>query len=168
MATTVLEYAPAGSSGTPAGQGTQRRITAFVAIGGGLLALVAMVVGLGSSPAGSRSGETIVTSNAAAAPSFPDVGTSDGTYQPGHSSGWHTHPGLHSVVVLTGTLTIYDAACARHDFGPGETYLGGREPHLATNETESAVQLVVTYVFAMSSPLDHATVVPAPAGCSAA
>jgi hypothetical protein len=40
-------------------------------------------------------------------------------------SGWHVHPGVHSVVVLSGTLTVYDDHCVRTDDRPGEIYLGG-------------------------------------------
>ncbi len=36
----------------------------------------------------------------------PQVVVTDGVYPAGHSSGWHAHPGLHSVVVLAGSLTI--------------------------------------------------------------
>jgi quercetin dioxygenase-like cupin family protein len=95
----------------------------------------------------------------------PDVGTTDGTYEPGHSSGWHIHPGVHSVVVLSGTLTVYDEECGRREYGPGETYLGGDRPHLARNETPDVVHFAVTYVFDHASPIAPGKVVPAPAAC---
>ena len=56
---------------------------------------------------------------------FPTVGTATSSYGPGHTSGWHVHPGVHSVVVLSGTLTVYDENCVRTDYGPGQSYLGG-------------------------------------------
>lgn len=96
---------------------------------------------------------------------FPDVGTAPNVYEPGHTSGWHVHPGVHSAVVLTGTLSIYESDCSRHDYGPGDSYLGGREPHVARNDTAEPVQLVVTYVFQRGPALDHATVLAPPAGC---
>jgi quercetin dioxygenase-like cupin family protein len=98
---------------------------------------------------------------------FPNVGTVENTYEPGHTSGWHRHPGVHSAVVLSGTLAVYDAHCQRLEVGPGQSYLGGREPHVVRNEGTEPVQLIVTYVFANDNPLEHATVVPAPAGCDA-
>ena len=98
-----------------------------------------------------------------AATAFPEVGVADVRYEPGHDSGWHAHPGVHSVVVLSGILTIYDERCERQDYGVGQTYIGGIQPHVARNETPEPVELVVTYVY--TSRLDHGQVVAPPAGC---
>lgn len=95
------------------------------------------------------------------------VSTADLIYEPGHSSGWHVHPGVHSVVVLSGTLTVYDEACEGHDYGPGQAYVGGREPHVALNTGAEAAGLVITYV-ADPSADTAGSVVPAPTGCVAA
>jgi quercetin dioxygenase-like cupin family protein len=100
-------------------------------------------------------------------PTFPDVGISAATYGQGHSSGWHRHPGVHSVVVLSGTLTLYDTQCQRQDVTSGESYLGGAEAHLVRNEAPDPVQVVVTYAFATTSTINHAQVVSAPSGCDA-
>lgn len=78
---------------------------------------------------------------------FPVVGTASDTYLPGHSSGWHVHPGLHSVVVLGGTLTVYDESCAPTTFGAGETYLGGFHPPRARNETVDVLDVAITYIY---------------------
>lgn len=96
-----------------------------------------------------------------------DVATADLVYEPGQSSGWHTHPGVHSVVVVSGTLTVYDEACRPQDYGPGQAYLGGREPHLARNTGPKAVALVVTYV---ADPSAHSAGSPVgtPSGCETA
>ena len=96
-----------------------------------------------------------------------EVATAELVYAPGHSSGWHVHPGVHSVVVLSGTLTVYDEACRRHDYRPGQTYLGGREPHLASNTGAEAVGLAITYVSDPSGHVPGSPVAP-PKGCQAA
>jgi quercetin dioxygenase-like cupin family protein len=96
-----------------------------------------------------------------------EVTTAELVYEPGHSSGWHVHPGLHAVVVLSGTLTVYDEACRPQDYGPGQVYLGGREPHLARNRGTEAVALVVTYVPDVTAQIPGSPVV-APSGCEAA
>lgn len=93
---------------------------------------------------------------------LPNIGTASETYAPGHTSGWHVHPGVHSVVVLSGTLTIYDENCMRTDYGPGDTYLGGNAPHLAHNEGTDDLDVAVTYVYTSTVP---GTPVSAPAGC---
>lgn len=93
-----------------------------------------------------------------------EVTTASLVYEPGHSSGWHVHPGVHSVVVLTGTLTVLDDDCRRQEYGPGETYVGGREPHLARNDGAETVALAVTYVADPSARTPGSPVAP-PAGC---
>lgn len=94
---------------------------------------------------------------------FPDVGVTELTYEPGHASGWHVHSGLHSVVVLSGTLTVYDDNCQRHQYVAGETYLGGRTAHLARNEGTEPAELSVTYVY--QSHADPGVPVSIPFGC---
>jgi len=139
----------------------RRRWAASFAFVGGLTFLVACAgVALTSHPASTphaaRAGAAVNT-----AP-FPNVGAASETYEAGHTSGWHVHPGVHSVTVLTGTLTIYDEHCVRTDYGPGETYLGGNAPHLARNEGATDLDVAVTYVYTSTRP---GTPVAAPAGC---
>jgi quercetin dioxygenase-like cupin family protein len=92
------------------------------------------------------------------------ITVTSGSYEAGHSSGWHVHPGLHSVVVLTGALTFYDERCERHHVGPGEAHLGGDRAHLVRNETPDTSTFVVTYARPPAA-LDPGTVVPPPSGC---
>ena len=104
-------------------------------------------------------------STTTAAAARPEVVLTSGAYEPGHSSGWHVHPGLHSVVVLSGTLTFHDERCQRHDVGPGDAYVGGDRPHLVRNETSEPVTYVVTYVRVPSAAVDPGAAVAAPTGC---
>lgn len=93
-----------------------------------------------------------------------DVAVVTQVYEPGQTSGWHTHAGLHAVAVLTGELTVYDAECRAQRVVAGEPYVGGRELHLARNETAERVDMVVTYLNAVGPAPAHAG---APAGCPA-
>ena len=136
----------------------------LVAAGGLLVAAIAATT-LVTSLVAPRS-EPVQPSVPARQP-FPDVGVTDGTYEPGHSSGWHVHPGLHSVVVLDGTLTIYDEACERRQFRPGDTYLGGDHPHVARNEGPEPLRFAVTYVFRQASEVGPGHGAPAPACATA-
>ena len=123
----------------------------------GLLVVLTAGALLATDARGTSSPEPIVTP-------FPTVGMATSTYERGHTSGWHVHPGVHSVVVLSGTLTIYDENCGRTDHGPGQTYLGGATPHVARNETPDVVDVAITFVYRPSRE-DDGQVVPAPAGC---
>jgi quercetin dioxygenase-like cupin family protein len=109
-------------------------------------------------------GALLSTVEPAAVDATPQVTVTSGAYEAGHSSGWHVHPGLHSVVVLTGALTVYDERCERHHIGAGGVYLGGDRPHLVRNETADDATFAVTYA-RMPAALDPGTTVPAPTGC---
>jgi quercetin dioxygenase-like cupin family protein len=92
-----------------------------------------------------------------------DVAVVTQVYEPGQTSGWHTHAGLHAVAVLAGELTVYDGECRPQRVVAGEPYVGGRELHLARNETAERVDMVVTYLNAVGPAPAHAG---GPAGCS--
>ena len=95
-----------------------------------------------------------------------DVTVQTAIYEPGQSSGWHSHTGMHAVMVLSGTVTFYDSQCQGRSYGPGEIYVGGQEVHVARNDTVEPVEMAVTYLFPAGRP--HTTfhvASPAPAGC---
>lgn len=92
-----------------------------------------------------------------------DVAVVTQVYEPGQTSGWHTHAGLHAVAVLTGELTVYDHECRPQRVVAGEPYVGGRDLHLARNESAERVDMVVTYLNAVGPASPHAG---APARCA--
>jgi quercetin dioxygenase-like cupin family protein len=144
---------------------SRRRLALAAVVGGLALVATSAALALVAQPASTthpaRPARSVVTASAAA---LPNVGTASETYEPGHTSGWHVHPGVHSVVVLSGTLTIYDEHCARTDYGPGETYLGGNRPHLARNEGTDDLNVAITYVYSSTSQTPGSPVA-GPAGC---
>jgi quercetin dioxygenase-like cupin family protein len=81
-----------------------------------------------------------------------DLFVQDNTWDPGGSTGWHTHPGASLIIVTQGTVTAYegdDPSCTPHVYEVGDTFVdsGGSHVHLIRNETAStaktiAVQLV--------------------------
>lgn len=100
-----------------------------------------------------------------AAPAAAGIAVRDGVYRPGETSGWHRHPGLHVVTVLTGVLTVYDGECIAHTYGPGETYIGGHEPHLARNEGTDETRMVITSVSDTGGMNPQTIPAPLPDGC---
>jgi quercetin dioxygenase-like cupin family protein len=81
-----------------------------------------------------------------------DLYVQDNTWQPGGTTGWHTHPGASLIIVTQGTVTAYegdDPDCTPHVYTVGQTLVdpGGGHVHLIRNETDAvaktvAVQLV--------------------------
>ena len=95
-----------------------------------------------------------------------DVAAQMASYAPGQSSGWHSHTGLHAVVVLSGTLTIVDGECQRRTYGAGDSYVGGQDVHVAVNETAAPLEMAVTYMFpAGVSHTGFHVPVAVPSGC---
>ncbi len=125
----------------------------FALVAGGLATLAIAAGGLfvAASSAQTTGATPVRAASIAATPGAadagPEIGVTQLTYEPGHTSGWHVHAGVHSVVVLAGTLTVYDRDCQRHQFTAGETYFGGNEAHLARNEGDEPAELAVTYVY---------------------
>jgi quercetin dioxygenase-like cupin family protein len=71
------------------------------------------------------------------------------TIYPGGSTGWHSHPGPAFIVVIRGTLTVYDGndpTGTPHRYGPGGGYLdpGFGHVHIACNQGTTPVTVVQT------------------------
>ena len=85
----------------------------------------------------------------------PDEGASDlyvqqNTWQPGGSTGWHTHPGPSFVIVTQGSVTAYegdDRACTPHVYTAKTADNGFVDPgdghvHVIRNETGAVAQTI--------------------------
>lgn len=81
-----------------------------------------------------------------------DLYVQNNVWQPGGSTGWHTHPGHSLIIVTAGTVTAYDGddpSCAPKTYtvGMGFVDAGGDHVHLLRNEDSVdartvAVQLI--------------------------
>jgi hypothetical protein len=68
-----------------------------------------------------------------------DLYVLNNVWQPGGSTGWHTHPGHSLITVTAGTLTAYesdDPLCTPHVYTQGMGFVdaGGDHVHLIRNE----------------------------------
>jgi quercetin dioxygenase-like cupin family protein len=81
-----------------------------------------------------------------------DLYVQSNIWQPGGSTGWHTHPGHSLIIVAEGTVTEYegpDLDCKPHIYTHGDTFLDphGGHAHIIRNEGDAvartiAVQLI--------------------------
>lgn len=96
-----------------------------------------------------------------------DVSVQTASYESGQSSGWHLHTGMHAVMVLSGTLSVYGSDCQSTTYGPGDVFVGGRAVHLVRNEANVRLGMAVTYMFpdGVSHTSFHIPS-PAPANCN--
>ncbi len=103
-----------------------------------------------------------------------DLYVQSNVWQPGGSTGWHTHPGHSLIIVTSGTLTEYMTDCTSHvyTFVPGQPAPTLVDPghghvHIIRNEgsvaaSSIAVQLVPYDPNKANRRID---VVPAPENC---
>jgi len=80
-----------------------------------------------------------------------DLYVQSNTWQPGGTTGWHSHPGHSLIIITSGTVTNYesDDGCAPHVYQAPATLVdeGGSHVHMIRNETAVvatgyAVQLI--------------------------
>lgn len=70
------------------------------------------------------------------------------------SSGWHSHPGVVLVTVLSGTVTFYQADCSSIAHGLGTSFVEANgDTGLARNESATTPAIVyVTYLVPAGAP----------------
>lgn len=148
---------------------TLRTAWPLLAMASGLvvLALAAtVVVRSGGEDGRTPSTVPVVTADPSAITvSARDVSVVSQVYGPGEQSGWHTHPGIHAVAVLSGVLTVSDDQCRLQTFEPGRPYVGGQQSHLVRNGTDAPVVMAVTYL-SPAAPGTSTVNLPPPTGCS--
>ena len=74
------------------------------------------------------------------------------TFQPGGTSGWHSHPGPVFVVVKSGTVTVYDASCTPRRYSAGQGFLEGPEPAVVRNEGTTVSENIATLLVPAGEP----------------
>jgi len=89
-------------------------------------------------------------------------GKSDGyvlnnTWQPGGSTGWHTHPTHTLIIVIAGTVTHYagdDPSCTPHAYTAGMTFIdhGGKHIHIVRNEGAVEAQVIAVRLVPAGQP----------------
>ncbi len=85
-----------------------------------------------------------------------DVYVVDNKFQPGGSTGWHSHPGPSLILVLSGTVTNYssdDPACAGQDYTAGQGFI---DPagivHQVRDNTTAPAEVIAVQLLPHGSP----------------
>ena len=105
-----------------------------------------------------------------------DLYVQSNTWQPGGSSGWHSHPGHSLIIITSGTVTEYENDCTPHVYAfvpgqPAPTLVdpgqGHGHVHIIRNEgTVPATSIAVQLVPYDPSKLNRRIDMPAPGACS--
>ena len=75
----------------------------------------------------------------------------DAAYSVGGVNGWHSHPGLVAVTLLTGTIDSYDADCKMTAYKAGDSWAEGSEVHYFKVTGATGIHLMATFVIAKGS-----------------
>jgi quercetin dioxygenase-like cupin family protein len=83
----------------------------------------------------------------------PEVVTQQTTFDPGATSGWHTHPGYLTATVVSGQVTRYGTDCSSETFGAGQSfYETGAKTFVVKNEGTTPAVVIVTFVVPGGTP----------------
>lgn len=97
-----------------------------------------------------------------------DLYVQSNVWQPGGTTGWHTHPGPSLIIVTAGQVTTYegdDPTCTPHVYNTGMTLVdpGGGHVHVIRNE--GAVEARSTTVQLIPAGATRRVDAPAPGNC---
>lgn len=86
-----------------------------------------------------------------------DLYVQENVWQPGGSSGWHTHPGHSLITVTAGAVTAYegrDANCKPHVYTQGMGFVdpGGDHAHIIRNEGAVEARSITVQVIPAGQP----------------
>jgi quercetin dioxygenase-like cupin family protein len=86
-----------------------------------------------------------------------DLYVQNNVWEPGGSTGWHSHPGHSLITVTAGTLTAYeghDPNCKPHVFTTGMSFVdpGGEHVHIIRNEGTVEAQTVAVQLIPTGQP----------------
>jgi quercetin dioxygenase-like cupin family protein len=88
----------------------------------------------------------------------------DAAYSPGGHNGWHSHPGVIAVTLITGSIDWFDGDCKMTTYKAGDSWVEGSQTHYFRLTGATGIHLMATYIIAKGSTprIDQ----PAP-GCAA-
>ncbi len=97
-----------------------------------------------------------------------DVYVQSNVWQPGGTTGWHTHPGQSLIVVTAGTITVYegsDPGCKPRVYTQGMGFVdaGGSHVHIIRNEGSVEAQTIAVQLIPASAT--RRIDAPAPGNC---
>jgi quercetin dioxygenase-like cupin family protein len=92
------------------------------------------------------------------------ISTQDGAYAAGGQNGWHSHPGMVAVTLISGSITWYDENCQPTNYKAGDSWVEGSKIHAFKVTGTTGIHLMANLITAQGQALR--TDQPAPA-CAA-
>jgi quercetin dioxygenase-like cupin family protein len=89
----------------------------------------------------------------------------DGAIAAGGHNGWHSHPGMVVVTLVSGSIEWYDENCVPTVYAAGDSWVEGSQPHAFRVIGTSSIHLMAFFIIAQGQA--YRTDLPAPP-CAAA
>jgi quercetin dioxygenase-like cupin family protein len=115
--------------------------------------------GVGKTPGGQRFKVELETEG----PST--MSNQDGAYGPGGHNGWHSHPGMVAVTIVSGAIQWFDENCQETDYKAGDSWTEGSRIHYFRVVGTAGVHLTAFFITAQGAALRTDEAAPA---CAAA
>jgi quercetin dioxygenase-like cupin family protein len=97
-----------------------------------------------------------------------DVAVARFVFQPGSSSGWHTHPGVLLITVKSGAIQLVNYQCRKKVYRKGQSFVEAGQNILARNRGNKKAVVLVTFIIRSKVPSNRLTIpVNPPQGCNA-
>jgi quercetin dioxygenase-like cupin family protein len=98
-----------------------------------------------------------------------DVYVIDNKFDPGGTTGWHSHPGPSLIFVVAGTIANYhgdDPTCTPSTYTSGESFIdsGGNDVHMLRNVGSTTAETVAVQILPKGATR-RIDVLPAPQDC---
>jgi quercetin dioxygenase-like cupin family protein len=77
----------------------------------------------------------------------------DASIEAGGHNGWHSHPGMVVVVLLSGSITWYDENCNPTNYKAGDTWVEGDKVHSFKVTSPKPIHLMAYFLTAQGVPV---------------
>jgi quercetin dioxygenase-like cupin family protein len=81
------------------------------------------------------------------------VSTQDGSVAAGGQNGWHSHPGMVVVTLISGSITWYDDNCNPTNYKAGDSWVEGSQVHAYRVTSTTAIHSMATFITAQGQAL---------------
>ncbi|MDP9011766.1 MAG: hypothetical protein M3O41_03730 [Pseudomonadota bacterium] len=92
------------------------------------------------------------------------ISTQDVAYSVGGVNGWHSHPGMVAVTLISGSLQWFDENCVETDYTAGQSWTEGSQLHYFRVVGTVGIHSTAFFLTAQGAPLRTDETAPACAG----
>jgi hypothetical protein len=81
------------------------------------------------------------------------ISTQDAAYGIGGVNGWHSHPGMVAVTLVSGSIQWFDENCVETDYTAGASWTEGSKPHYFRVVGTGGIHLTAFFITAQGAAL---------------